>query len=369
MSYTDSQKGARVLWFKGFQYIKNSSSGSTIYWKCRSWSAAGCPGRLIDREGVKSESIPHCNHEISAIQQQVEVFKSKFKRRAITHPNEKPAVLINEVKTGIQFNKECAPALPSTSIIAKYPHKWRKNEAVQGFGNPSRRQDIFIPDNYQVTEKGDRFLLYDSRDKDRILIFTTQQNIEMSSPPLTPVLAVMDFEQAAVQAFTEVFESVEVQGCLFHLSQSVYRNVPKEVKAKIAHGDTELELAIKYLPALATIPISRVGQTYEEIRGELLDKYPDMKPLLDYFRRTYIGSATCGARFSIPMWNVHRRIIQNFPRTNNSVEGWNNRLNLLVAATKPSLAHILRVLRMEQSRVEEALLVFLAGSSPPIARY
>ncbi|CAG7833075.1 unnamed protein product, partial [Allacma fusca] len=30
---------------------------------------------------------------------------------------------------------------------------------------------------------------------------------------------------------------------------------------------------------------------------------------------------------------------------------------------------ILRVLRMEQSRVEEDLQVFLAGSSPPIARY
>ena len=49
-------------------------------------------------------------------------------------------------------------------------------------GVPQRREDIpFLPNNYQVTNRGDRFLLFDSGigDVNRLILFATNDAIRL----------------------------------------------------------------------------------------------------------------------------------------------------------------------------------------------
>jgi hypothetical protein len=56
----------------------------------------------------------------------------------------------------------------------------------------------------------------------------------------------------------------------------------------------------------------------------------------DYLVSTYIDSSSCN--FSINIWNVHDAVVQNLPRINNSVEGYNNRVGNIF----PTHPHIYR---------------------------
>ena len=47
-----------------------------------------------------------------------------------------------------------------------------------------------------------------------------------------------------------------------------------------------------------------------------------------YFQKTYVGQMVNGREipgiFPYQLWNMHERVKNNLPRTNNSLEGWHN---------------------------------------------
>ena len=44
---------------------------------------------------------------------------------------------------------------------------------------------------------------------------------------LKPVTIMVDFERAAIISFKKNFKNVQIKGCLFHFSQSLYKNLSK----------------------------------------------------------------------------------------------------------------------------------------------
>jgi transposase-like protein len=44
-------------------------------------------------------------------------------------------------------------------------------------------------------------------------------------PNLNPSIIICDFEMAALKAFKNTFPAVEIQGCLFHLGQNIYKKI------------------------------------------------------------------------------------------------------------------------------------------------
>lgn len=51
---------------------------------------------------------------------------------------------------------------------------------------------------------------------------------------------------------------------------------------------------------------------------------PEFEPITQYFLENYVGTKSKKARFPIPTWNLNKRVMNNLPRTNNSVESWHN---------------------------------------------
>jgi hypothetical protein len=69
-----------------------------------------------------------------------------------------------------------------------------------------------------------------------------------------------------------------------------------------------------------------------------------MLKFLNYFDRTYVGTATLPI-FKVTEWSVYQRILQDIPTTSNFAEAWNRSLNYSVRNPHPALNDIIKELR------------------------
>jgi hypothetical protein len=89
---------------------------------------------------------------------------------------------------------------------------------------------------------------------------------------LNPTTLMTDFEQAAILAFRTVFSSATQQGCLFHLSQCIWRRMQQIAGLQQHHtADAEFALGIRQLAALAFVPISDVAAVYDKLMESTSD--------------------------------------------------------------------------------------------------
>ena len=85
---------------------------------------------------------------------------------------------------------------------------------------------------------------------------------------------------------------------------------------------------IKMISALSFVPIADTIQAFDA-----LSNHADVEEqaVLDYFETNYIGELRRGRRleprYPHTLWNMNLRIHNNFPRTNNDLEGWHNRFS------------------------------------------
>jgi hypothetical protein len=187
-------------------------------------------------------------------------------------------------------------------------------------------------------------------------------------PNLDPVNVKMDFEQAAIGSIRTKFPPANISGCFFHLCQSVYRAVGRFGLKTDYSDDPLLAQQIRALPALALLPADEVIDTFEELKQQFPDKG---KPVLQFFEETYIGEKNRASRprkkplFDVKLWNVHQSTVQGAHRTNNVIEGWNNRFASLVDCTHPNIWKFLRLLKREQSMVDAELIQAETGVRRP----
>ena len=64
------------------------------------------------------------------------------------------------------------------------------------------------------------------------------------------------------------------------------------------------------------------------------------------------------------MWNMHERILDDLPRTNNSLEGWHNHMLANVNCYHPIIWKFLQILKREQALNEVKIIQKLAGQEP-----
>ncbi|XP_060868983.1 uncharacterized protein LOC132943868 [Metopolophium dirhodum] len=96
-------------------------------------------------------------------------------------------------------------------------------------------------------------------------------------------------------------------------------------------------------------------------------------PMINYFEDTWIGrpNRRNGRRppmFSVNMWNCYESVIQDLPRTNNSVEGWHHAFNAALGANHVSIWKFIRFLKHEQLLQEVRLEKRLSGEASPTRR-
>ena len=68
--------------------------------------------------------------------------------------------------------------------------------------------------------------------------------------------------------------------------------------------------------------------------------------------------------FPPEMWNVYDRAKEDDLRTNNSLEGWHRRFNMIIAKHHPNVYEFIDRLKSEQARTDTCIEQFIAGQEP-----
>ena len=92
------------------------------------------------------------------------------------------------------------------------------------------------------------------------------------------------------------------------------------------------------ISALAFCPKNKVTAAFETLSEIILEK---AIPIMDYFEDTYIGKPHTRCRrspiFDIDIWNMYSRVLDDFPKSNNSVEGWHHSFQSSLTCDHPNI--------------------------------
>ena len=133
-------------------------------------------------------------------------------------------------------------------------------------------------------------------------------------------------------------------------------------------------MSFSMICALAFVPSEDVISAYEALVPTLPQ---DILPVAEHLDYNYIrgkplrtGNRQGQIRrarplFDIEDWNHFHAISTGSPKTNNILEGWNNRLSNVVGNAYPSFARFMRCLKLEQKHSEVVIAQALSGQKKP----
>lgn len=168
---------------EGFIYTRSHKpkNGKT-YWDCQKLRQQLCTARIVtitrDGETFISKSKPH-EHAPDRELAEAEVVKFNLKQEQQQNPDRNPAQILRNVLSRT-----------SSGIIAHLPDRRNLNKSMRQArrgcmpANPTSLEALEdVPESYQMTLTGDKFLLYDSRHEieGRVIVFCTRRNLELLS--------------------------------------------------------------------------------------------------------------------------------------------------------------------------------------------
>lgn len=182
---------------------------------------------------------------------------------------------------------------------------------------------------------------------------------------LQPHSVMSDFELASVNAMRNAFPDAVISGCFFHIGQSLWRHVQNSGLRELYIQNEETRTKIKSLLSLAFLPPAEVTTAFED----LIETFPEnLTPIADYFENIYIGRRGRRARrtatFPIAMWNMHGRVLDDLPRTNNAVEAWHRSFQGALGCHHPTIWKAIAAFQRECNLQSMVLAQTLAGSRP-----
>jgi hypothetical protein len=125
----------------------------------------------------------------------------------------------------------------------------------------------------------------------------------------------IDFEKAAMNAFSKVFEQFNLMNCFFHLCQSVQKRIFRNRASRLVSRLVAFE---------AFVPLHSIDDAFEALSVHISSSYPALMDVVHYFEKNYLGLALIDGSRTIPkypieFWNHHSTIMvdPDYPRAQN----------------------------------------------------
>ena len=425
LEYIKSNKGSDILVIDNFTFVTEKIYKGKNLWKCTEYRTAKCKSRCHTMNDIITKQPTEHNHIPDVAKVKAKIVVNDLKETASTSTEATHQLIAT---TSVGLSQAVAAQLPSVVNLKQIVRRVRHDHQAP-LPNPRYLDELQICAPYNVTLRGDNFLLHDSGPGlEQVVLFSTARNLEYlsqsrnwfadgtfkSAPPLfqqlytihvlkcnkvipmvyvlsnekstnsyihvltelkhlqsrlNPSTIMVDFEQAALLAFQTIFPDAVQQGCFFHFSQCIWRKLQQTPDLQQRYiSDEHFALNIRHLAALAFVPKDDVITVFDELMDSefYIDNSVDLREFLHYFEDTWIGRpARRGGRsaplYPIELWNVHAQVVEDLPRTNNSVEGWHRGFSHLLSANHPTIWKFIDGLKKEQSLNELKLEQFTAG--------
>lgn len=178
---------------------------------------------------------------------------------------------------------------------------------------------------------------------------------------------ITDFERAPLKSLQKFIE-VEGCGCYFHFKKVIRKNLGDELQSKV-DSQPLINTRINQLYALSFLPPQMIPAAYIKLKPKL-EMIEGTKSFLNYFEKTWIGYEKTGVNdsmifhqplFKPNLWSVNQRTVLGYPRTQNSLEAWNGRINRIVDRAHVGLFELIRNLKDEEYVVRGRIIALESG--------
>ena len=278
MEWVESKRGKRKLSYEGYLYTQQKLlADGVISYECERRRNQSCRARVKVLDGEIVGRVHDHTHAPDGRRVDVARIQVGIQRKAKDMQETPQQIITSEVSS---ISESAAALLPTVRTMRRVIRRHRQQEGIP-HPIPQNTQDMEIPEELKVTARGEAFLLYDSGPGGaRTLIFSTTRNLELLQAAeawfadgtfkvvpeiffqlytlhvmregrvipcvyallpnkqettyqaflsevlrLKPGSVLVDFEQAAINAFRAVFPNSTLKGCFYHLSQNIYRKV------------------------------------------------------------------------------------------------------------------------------------------------
>ncbi|XP_071103353.1 uncharacterized protein [Haliotis cracherodii] len=282
---------------------------------------------------------------------------------------------------------------------------------------PKTRAEVDIAAPWRETHDGERFLLFEDGEEDKMLVFATDDQLRvlqsasivhgtfsacphlwnqlyilharkgsityplvyalmpdrrtttyqrlfaqlkvhiqhLLNQPFNPETFQVDFEVPAIRALQIEFQGSDIKGCFFHFTQAIWRKT-QELGLAVGYRDNPLvEQWIRRAAALPLLPLQQVQDAWIDSMSQSPD-VPNADEFNDYILHAY------EARFPLSLWNHH----QTFgPSTNNNLEGFHSRLNASLNHRHPNLYRFIEIIKKIEKSEKTELSQLDLGAAPP----
>lgn len=401
---TIGKRGGKKLDYEGYSYNFKEFNGIGMFWRC---NKRGCNGAIVTSENYVMESVKSHIHPPD--------FSKAMKKNMIDLIKER-SITTNESSRDIVYN-----VMQSSENISQiYNIKYLK-EQVTKFRNANNftfEKDYDIPLEIRKTYNDIDFVFFDSGmfENNRIIIFATQsdlihlfnskiwvidgtfkvvpndfeqlctiqakirekfvplvfclmkkrdlfsymlflEQIKHKFLNLQPELIIMDFEHGIFTSCKSIFPQSILNGCLFHLSQIVWRKLQGFKYTCMYKENSEFRFNINLIMALSFVPYQ-----YIETQAKFLMEYfvrenvfKEAIEVLNWFTINFIDKETCLPNHHPEFWSVYKRTLNKQPRTTNSLEGYHRHLNSVCEVSNPTLLSLGKELIKENFLVKKSL--------------
>lgn len=381
LQFVLSAKQKKLLVVNGYLHSQcgESKDGTKIFWRCVGYVTARCHGRVHTTSTSKNGmficlSVCHLDYSIIISLVFRHLFYSLLGKILKEFPHDstciprpedeevkraigkikKRARRSNEVTCGIvavgvsTIAEDAAANAPNDHALSRMVQRERKKCHPQ-LPEPTKREDLVINGDFKLTLKKAPFVFFDSQGKERLIIFTTNDNIAVLrkckiwsvdgtfetcpnifaqlysihgfkrgkllplvyaltanrststykkillelkdvEPQLNPKKILIDYEKGFISAAKSVFKEVELHGCFFHFCQYIWRKVGEFHLVNRCGNDLIFMTHVKMLMSLAFVPVDFVIEAYEEFsRCKFVKDNDDFEPLLEYFEDVWVG--------------------------------------------------------------------------------
>src|SRR5207253_3236221 len=143
---------------------------------------------------------------------------------------------------------------------------------------------------------------------------------------------------AAMNAASKVFGGEKSAGCYFHFRKSLMEKIKTSGQQTRYNTDKDFSKRVNMVAALAFLPPREIKDAFEELKSSFPSD-EGLNTFLDYFEENYISRTRLVLRgvavhrdplFPPSFWSLAERTVLGIHRTQNVVESWHNRLNVIV---------------------------------------
>ena len=122
--------------------------------------------------------------------------------------------------------------------------------------------------------------------------------------------------------------------------------------------NSALKETLNLLYAVPFLPVTEVQSGWNDIKQELLSRFPHTSNFVSYYESTWLTG-----NYDIELWNCHLQTLAGLPRTNNTSEGGNHSINVAFGCSKPSIWKCLDRIKEFQSQTDLVMVQHLVGQS------